>query len=296
MFGIGFEELLVLAVIAFILFGPERLPEYAAKLGRIVAKVREASSELSRQYQNPFTYPPEPAADAALPAGPEVACQYCGHKTGQEFAFCPKCGQRQQLDQYPPPLQPAEPTVEAQSPEASGESQTASPQIRPLRQDEIDQALSIINQAAQAYNGVIPADCWQEPYMPEEELRAEITAGVNFWVYESEGRPVGVMGRQDVLDVTLIRHAYVDPEFQRQGVGSRLLAHLLKEMPGPVLVGTWAAAWWAIRFYEEHGFKLVCQKDKDRLLTTYWNISPRQTETSVVLADPKWLAIPIYHE
>ncbi len=295
MFGISVEELLVLAVLAFILFGPERLPEYAAKLGRIVAKVRDASSELTRQYQNPFTYPPEPA----LPAGSEVTCQYCGYKAVQEFAFCPKCGQQQQHDHYPPPSQPPqqpEPTFEAQPTAASEESQTSSPLIRPLRHDEIDRALAIINQAAQAYNGVIPADCWQEPYMPEEELRAEIMAGVNFWAYTIEGRLVGVMGRQEVLDVTLIRHAYVDPEFQRQGVGSLLLAHLLKEIPGPVLVGTWAAAWWAIRFYEEHGFKLVSQKDKDRLLGTYWSITPRQTETSVVLADPKWLAIPLYSE
>ncbi|MFA5111549.1 MAG: twin-arginine translocase TatA/TatE family subunit, partial [Desulfobaccales bacterium] len=211
MFGISFESLLVLAVLAFILFGPERLPEYAAKLGRIVAKVREASSEMSRQYQNPFAYPPEPAPEAALPSGLEVTCQYCGHKTGQKFAFCAKCGQRQQRDHYPPPSQPVqqpEPTFEAQPGPATGESLASSP-LRPLRDDEIDQALTIINRAAQAYQGVIPADCWQEPYMPEEEIRAEIMAGVNFWVYESEGRPVGVMGRQDVLDVTLIRHAYV---------------------------------------------------------------------------------------
>ena len=126
--------------------------------------------------------------------------------------------------------------------------------------------------------------------MPEAELRAEIAAGVNFWGYEDEGRLLGVMGRQDLVEVTLIRHAYVDPAAQRQGVGARLLAYLLQEIPGPVLVGTWAAAWWAIRFYEKHGFRLVTQEEKDRLLNTYWTISPRQVETSVVLADPKWLA------
>ncbi len=98
------------------------------------------------------------------------------------------------------------------------------------------------------------------------------------------------MGRQDLVGVTLIRHAYVDPAAQRQGVGARLLAYLLEEIPDPVLVGTWAAAWWAIRFYEKHGFRLVTQEEKDRLLNTYWTISPRQVETSVVLADPKWLA------
>jgi GNAT superfamily N-acetyltransferase len=127
--------------------------------------------------------------------------------------------------------------------------------------------------------------------MPAEELRAEIEAGVRFMAYENEGRILGVMGRQDLGEVTLIRHAYVDPEAQGRGVGSQMLAFLLEEIPGPVLVGTWAAAWWAIRFYEKHGFRLVPQVEKDRLLNTYWTISPRQVETSVVLADPKWLAL-----
>ena len=125
--------------------------------------------------------------------------------------------------------------------------------------------------------------------MPEAELRAEMAAGVNFWGYETEEGLVGVMGRQDLKDVTLIRHAYVDPAAQRQGVGGRLLAYLLQEIPGPVLVGTWAAAWWAIRFYERHNFQLVTQTEKYRLLNTYWSISPRQAETSVVLADRKWV-------
>ena len=165
------------------------------------------------------------------------------------------------------------------------------PRIRPLEDDEIDRALAIINQAALAYKGVIPADCWQEPYMPEAELRAEIAAGVNFWGYEDEGRLLGVMGRQDLEDVTLIRHAYVDPGAQRQGVGAQPVEPIsCNEIPGPILVGTWAAAWWAIRFYEKHGFRLVTQTEKYRLLNTYWTISPRQVETSVVLADPKWFA------
>jgi GNAT superfamily N-acetyltransferase len=161
--------------------------------------------------------------------------------------------------------------------------------IRPLRPHEIDAALTIINQAALAYKGVIPPDCWQEPYMPQEELRAEIAAGVDFWSYEAQGRLLGVMGRQDLGEVTLIRHAYVDPGAQRRGVGSALLTHLLKAIPAPVLVGTWAAAWWAIRFYEKHGFQLVSPAEKNRLLQTYWTISPRQVETSVVLADAKWV-------
>ena len=160
--------------------------------------------------------------------------------------------------------------------------------IRLLRHDEIDAALAIINQAALAYKGVIPADCWHEPYMPREELLAEIAAGVDFFGLEAEARLLGVMGRQNLDEVTLIRHAYVDPGAQRRGVGASLLAHLLNAIPSPVLVGTWAAAWWAIRFYEKHGFRLVTQEEKDRLLNTYWTISPRQVETSVVLADPKW--------
>jgi GNAT superfamily N-acetyltransferase len=168
--------------------------------------------------------------------------------------------------------------------------------IEPLRPDEIDAALAIINQAALAYKGVIPADCWQEPYMPEEELRSEIAAGVNFLGYSGEDGLLGVMGRQDMGEVTLIRHAYVHPGAQRQGLGARLLTHLLENIPAPVLVGTWAAAWWAIRFYEKHGFKLVTPETKNRLLHTYWTISPRQVETSVVLADPKWLALTNHTE
>lgn len=161
--------------------------------------------------------------------------------------------------------------------------------VRRLRNDEIATALAIINQAAQAYQGVIPADCWQEPYMPEEELRTEIEAGVDFWCDAAGGQMLGLMGRQGRGEVTLIRHAYVHPEAQRQGIGARLLSHLLQEISGPVLVGTWAAAWWAIKFYEKYGFRLVSRADKDRLLRTYWTISTLQIETSVVLADPKWL-------
>jgi GNAT superfamily N-acetyltransferase len=128
--------------------------------------------------------------------------------------------------------------------------------------------------------------------MPGEELVAEIAAGVDFLACEAQERVVGVMGRQDLAGVTLIRHAYVEPSAQRRGVGGRLLSHLLAGIPNPVLVGTWAAAWWAIRFYQNYGFQLVPPEEKDRLLRTYWHISPRQVETSVVLADPKWLAWP----
>jgi len=157
-----------------------------------------------------------------------------------------------------------------------------------LKNDEVEQALTVINEAARAYQGVIPDDCWQEPYMPGEELRAEIDAGIDFWAYEAGEDILGVMGRQVLTEVTLIRHAYVQPAAQQQGIGAQLLGHLLQGVEAPVLVGTWAAAWWAIRFYEKHGFRLVTPLVKDRLLRRYWTISDRQVETSVVLADASW--------
>jgi GNAT superfamily N-acetyltransferase len=156
--------------------------------------------------------------------------------------------------------------------------------IRPLRADETEAILAIINAAAQAYQGVIPADCWHEPYMSSRELENELRAGVNFWGYEEGDRLVGVMGRQDLGEVILIRHAYVHPDWQRRGIGKKLLDHLLSQVKGPVLVGTWAAAHWAVRFYEKNGFTLMSHQEKERLLRTYWSISGRQIETSVVLA------------
>jgi N-acetylglutamate synthase-like GNAT family acetyltransferase len=166
--------------------------------------------------------------------------------------------------------------------------------IRPLQDHEVELALAIINDAATAaYKGVIPDDCWCEPYMPREELLTEIAAGVDFWAYEAAGDLLGVMGRQPLTEVTLIRHAYVRPNAQQQGIGAQLLRHLLQGVDAPVLVGTWAASWWAIRFYEKHGFKLVTPAEKDRLLRRYWTISDRQVETSVVLADGKWFESPL---
>jgi N-acetylglutamate synthase-like GNAT family acetyltransferase len=141
----------------------------------------------------------------------------------------------------------------------------------------------IINEAAEAYRGVIPADCWHEPYMSPSDLAAEIAAGVSFWGWEEGGELVGVMGLQPVRDVTLLRHAYVRTAWQGRGIGAALLAALRGETRGRFLVGTWADARWAIRFYERHGFALVPEAEKDRLLASYWNISPRQRETSVVL-------------
>jgi len=146
----------------------------------------------------------------------------------------------------------------------------------------------IINDAAQAYNGVIPPDCWKEPYMSKDELRYEMDAGVTFWGYEEDGRLVGVMGIQHVQDVTLIRHAYVRTGQQHRGIGGQLLSYLRTQTVYPVLVGTWADAIWAIRFYEKHGFRLVSSEEKDRLLRKYSSIRERQIETSVVLADQKW--------
>jgi GNAT superfamily N-acetyltransferase len=146
----------------------------------------------------------------------------------------------------------------------------------------------IINDGAQAYKGVIPADQWTEPYMSREKMQHEISDGVVFWRFEDSGELVGVMGIQKVRDVTLIRHAYVRSSWQNRGIGAQLLSHLRGLTSDTILIGTWADAAWAIRFYEKHGFRLVSIADKDRLLKKYWKISERQRETSVVLADPKW--------
>lgn len=159
-------------------------------------------------------------------------------------------------------------------------------EIRPCRNDERMEILAIVNAAAEAYRGVIPADCWHEPYMPLHELERELAAGVAFWGYEIGGTLVGVMGIQPVRDVNLIRHAYVLPGTQRRGVGGALLAQLTDGNAERVLVGTWAAAAWAISFYRRHGFELVAPERKEGLLAAYWTIPRRQIDTSVVLAKP----------
>ena len=155
--------------------------------------------------------------------------------------------------------------------------------IRPCRDEDRDAILAIVNAAAAAYRGVIPADRWHEPYMPREELDAELAAGVVFWGDERDGELAGVMGIQRVRDVQLIRHAYVLPAAQGSGVGRALLEHLTDRAEAPLLVGTWAAATWAIRFYERNGFALVTPQRKDELLRDYWDIPARQVATSVVL-------------
>jgi GNAT superfamily N-acetyltransferase len=149
---------------------------------------------------------------------------------------------------------------------------------------------AIINDGAQAYKGIIPADRWTEPYMPREKLRHEMDDGVVFWAYEDGGALTGVMGLQEVQDVTLIRHAYVRGSSQKRGIGGHLLAHLRGMASRPVLIGTWADAVWAIHFYEKNGFQTVGAREKDRLLKKYWTIPERQIETSVVLADAAWRA------
>jgi GNAT superfamily N-acetyltransferase len=160
------------------------------------------------------------------------------------------------------------------------------PRIRPCRDDERPDILAIVNAAAEAYRGVIPADRWHDPYMPAADLDAEIDAGVQFSGYEDDGKLLGVMGIQPVGDVDLIRHAYVAPESQGRGVGGALLAHLMETASRRVLVGTWAAAEWAIAFYRRHGFEQVTPHRKDELLRTYWDIPARQVAASVVLARP----------
>ena len=160
--------------------------------------------------------------------------------------------------------------------------------IRRCNEQDIYSILEVINDGAAVYRGVIPADRWADPYMPENKLRHEIAVGVEFWGYEAEAVLVGVMGAQRVQDLTLVRHAYVRRPFQGQGIGSQLLQHLRSMQSLPILIGTWADATWAIRFYQRHGFTLVTPEQKDRLLRTYWTVPDRQIDTSVVLADATW--------
>jgi GNAT superfamily N-acetyltransferase len=161
--------------------------------------------------------------------------------------------------------------------------------IRRCIADDLPAMLSIINDAAMAYRGVIPADRWHDPYMPLDELKSEISHGVNFWGSGGSGTLDGVMGIQDIRDVTLVRHAYVKPGMQKRGIGTELLNHLKKLTGRPLLVGTWKAAVWAVEFYRKNGFTLVSEKEKNELLGKYWTIPERQVETSVVLADGLWL-------
>jgi len=153
--------------------------------------------------------------------------------------------------------------------------------IRICQAKDAGKIYSIINEAAKAYDGVIAADCYHQPYMPEEELEREMKR-VIFYGWEVDGELLGIMGIEPIKDVTLIRHAYVLPQYQNQGIGNKLLDHIKSlTITSTLLVGTWAAAHWAIAFYQKHGFNLLPEKDK--LLADYWDIPPRQIETSVVM-------------
>ena len=160
--------------------------------------------------------------------------------------------------------------------------------LRRCHTSDFDRIYAIVNDAAMAYKGIIPEDRWHEPYMSRDELQHEIDQGVLFWGYEVKGDIVGVMGIQHIQDVTLIRHAYVRSASQKLGIGEKLLSELRKQTDRPILIGTWTAAEWAIRFYEKHGFRRVSNRQKNRLLEKYWSIPKRQVETSVVLADRTW--------
>jgi N-acetylglutamate synthase-like GNAT family acetyltransferase len=162
-------------------------------------------------------------------------------------------------------------------------------EIRRSRDADFEAMLAIVNDGAQAYRGVIPEDRWHEPYMTSDELAKEIAAAIVFWIAEEDGRMRGVMGMQDKGDVALVRHAYVATATQRSGVGTKLLRHVQGLTDKPILIGTWAAASWAIDFYRRNGFTVVSSSDKEMLLRKYWSIPARQMETSVVLADARWM-------
>ena len=161
--------------------------------------------------------------------------------------------------------------------------------IKKCNEDDFKEIYRIINDAAFAYKGVIPADRWQEPYMREEELKKQIDEGVQFWSYKEGKEMLGVMGIQNRGDVTLIRHAYVRTANRSKGIGGKLLLQLTSISQTPILIGTWAAATWAIQFYQKNGFRLVSEPEKEKLLRKYWSIPERQLETSVVLASKDWI-------
>ena len=167
-------------------------------------------------------------------------------------------------------------------------SPCVSEEIRPVEECDFEEMYHIINDAAAAYKGIIPADRWHEPYMPGEELRAEIEDGVEFSGYYSNGQLIGVMGIQDKGEVELIRHAYVRTLRRNSGIGGKLLEQLRSSCEKPILIGTWADATWAIRFYEKYGFRRIHDTErKNQLLRRFWNIPERQVETSVVLEDAR---------
>jgi GNAT superfamily N-acetyltransferase len=162
--------------------------------------------------------------------------------------------------------------------------------IRPCAPADVEAIFEIINDGANAYRGVIAADRWHEPYMSREELAREIASGVVFSGFYDDGQLVAVMGLQLVKNVALVRHAYTRTAKQGQGFGAKLLAHVRSQTDRPILIGTWTAATWAIRFYERHGFTLVPRENTPALLQRYWSIPDRQIDESVVLADERWFS------
>jgi GNAT superfamily N-acetyltransferase len=160
--------------------------------------------------------------------------------------------------------------------------------ISKCEKEDFETILAVINDGASAYNGIIPADRWHEPYMSEEELRIQISEGVEFWGYKESEEIIAVMGIQYKGEVTLIRHAYVCTTERKKGIGGKLLEHLRTIVSTPILIGTWSDAKWAIDFYSKHGFRLLTPVQTRKLLQTYWRIPDRQVETSVVLASNDW--------
>ncbi len=160
--------------------------------------------------------------------------------------------------------------------------------IREGTDEDFEEIFNIINDAAVAYKGVIPPDRWHEPYMTKAELQGQLADGVRFFCYVDKNQVIGVMGIQDKADVELIRHAYVRTKQRNKGIGTMLLNELIRDAKKPILIGTWKAANWAIRFYEKNGFRLVDEVEKNRLLKRYWAIPDRQIETSVVLVDESY--------
>lgn len=159
--------------------------------------------------------------------------------------------------------------------------------IRLCGVSDVESIYNIINDAAQAYKGIIPEDRYHEPYMTLNELQEEINKGVMFWGYEIDNVIVGVMGLQEKGEVALIRHAYVSSNQQSNGIGGKLLTYLLSLTKKPLLIGTWESAFWAIGFYEKHGFQLVTRESKETLLRQYWHVPDKQIQTSVVLTNDR---------
>ena len=160
--------------------------------------------------------------------------------------------------------------------------------IRPCTDNDFNDIYQIINDAAIAYKGIIPADRWHEPYMSDTELREQIAEGVVFSCYTDNDYIIGVMGIQDKDEVKLIRHAYVRTAKRNKGIGGILLKHLISSSDKPVLIGTWKDAVWAIGFYQKNGFSLIDERSKNILLKKFWGVPERQIETSVVLTDGRF--------